>query len=302
MSVPSHDGGAFLELPQEMSDPRTSPVLILPIPFEATTCYRKGTVGGPAAIVSASSHVEWYDEEYDDEPCRLGIHTLPDLDCSGASEEVVDRIRDSVARHVADGRFVLSLGGEHTVTVGCVRGAASAGPLTVVQIDAHGDLRDEYEGSPWSHACVMRRLSGEHRIVQVGTRAISAEEARFTETSREIVRVSGSDIGEARRAGSGHDVWIRRVVDAIETERVYLTIDLDGLDPAVVPAVGTPVPGGLLWYETLALLRALFAARTIVSADVVELCPIPGQVVSDFAAAQLTYRIAGHAVRARPAS
>jgi agmatinase len=294
-------GGAFLELPPEMSDPRTSPVLVLPIPYEATTCYVKGTAWGPAALLNASAHVEWYDDARGDEPCRRGIHTLEALDCGGAPEEVVARIREEVASHVDDGRFVLSLGGEHTVTVGCADGAAGPGPLTVVQIDAHADLRDEYEGSPWSHACVMKRIVDRHSIVQIGIRALSAGEARFADASEDVFRVSGNEIAEARLAPGGTSGWIERALDAIRTDHVYLTVDLDGLDPSVVPGVGTPVPGGLLWHETTALIAALFERKSVVSADVVELCPIPGQVASEFAAAQLAYKIAGHALRARPA-
>lgn len=296
------DGGAFLELPPEMSDPRTSPVLVLPIPYEATTCYLRGTALGPEAIVAASAHVEWYDESRGDEPCRRGIHTLRQLDCSGEAEDVVERIRSAVAGYVAEGRFVLSLGGEHTVTVGCADGAAAAGPLTIVQIDAHADLRDKYEGSAFSHACVMRRLAGRHAIVQIGIRALSTEEAEFTNETPGVFCVSGDEIERSRLEPGGLDAWMAKAMAAIETERVYLTVDLDGLDPCVVPTVGTPVPGGLLWHETLAFLRALFESKTVVSADVVELCPVPGQVIGDFAAARLAYKIAGHALRARPAS
>ncbi|MFH1502416.1 MAG: agmatinase [Candidatus Eisenbacteria bacterium] len=298
MSEAVHPGGAFLDLPPEMSDPRTSPVLVLPVPYEATTCYVKGTAWGPAAIIEASAHVEWYDESAGDEPCSNGIHTLAAVDCSGTPETVLDRIRTEVARHVSAGRFVLSLGGEHTVTVGCADGAASSGDLTVVQIDAHADLRDEYQGSRFSHACVMRRLVDRHPIVQIGIRALSSEEARFAEGSNRVYCVSGDYIAAARLEGGGRGGWIRGALNAVRTDRVYLSVDLDGLDPSVVPAVGTPVPGGLLWYEMLAFVEELFASRSVVSADVVELCPIPGQIASEFAAAQLAYKIAGHALRA----
>ena len=298
MSVLKHSGNAFLDLPAELSDPATSRLFVLPIPYEATTSYVEGTRHGPAALIEASSQVELYDEVHGDEPCRAGIHTLPPLDCRGTPGDVVDRIRAEVSSHLGRDRFVLSLGGEHTLTVGCVEGAADVlGPLTVVQIDAHADLRDEYGGSPLSHACVMRRLADRHPMVQIGIRALSVEEARFAK-AREIPVVSAVQIAEERGIPEESRAWMARAIDAIGTERVYLTFDLDGLDPSIIPAVGTPEPGGLLWHETLALIDALFAARTVVAADVVELCPIPGSAVSDFTAARLAYKIAGHALRA----
>lgn len=301
MSVLRHSGGAFLDLPPDSADAATSALCVLPIPYEATTSYVKGTRHGPAAIIEASSQVELYDETRGDEPYRGGIHTLPPLDCRGTAGEVVDRIRAEVARHLSDGRFVLSLGGEHTLTVGCVAGAADvAGPLTVVQVDAHADLRDEYEGSSLSHACVMRRLIDRHPVVQIGIRALSIEEACAAKAAS-IPVVTAGEIAEGRATLEGQRSWVARAVEAVGTERVYLTFDLDGMDPSVVPDVGTPEPGGLLWHEALALLDALFAARTVVAADVVELCPAPGSIVSDFAAARLAYKIAGHALRAAAA-
>ncbi len=297
MTAPPHDGGAFLRLPPEMSDAATSRVMVLPIPYEASTSYLAGTERGPAAIIEASEQVEWYDESRCDEPCREGIHTLPAIDCEGTPPEVISRIRDEVARHASAGRFVLSLGGEHTVTVGCVEGAAQSGPLTVVQIDAHADLRDEYHGSKWSHGCVMRRLSDRFQIVQIGIRSMSAGEAEYADGTDGIMCIQGRHVAAARREKDGSTAWIDKAIQSIGTERVYLTIDLDGLDPSVIPAVGTPEPGGLLWHETLAFVRTLFESRKVVAADIVELCPLAGSIWSDFASARLAYKVAGHAIR-----
>jgi agmatinase len=298
MSSSTHDAGGFLALPKEMSDPEAARVLILPVPYEASTSYVTGTVRGPDAIIEASAQVEWHDEAHRDEPCRRGLATLPPLDCGGSPSDVVGRISDAVRRHVEKGRFVLTLGGEHTITVGCARGAAAGRPMTVVQIDAHADLRNKYRGSPWSHACVMRRLSEEFPIVQLGIRALSTEEADFAETSANVFCVPGREVAAARCQPDGCLAWVERAIGAIETELVYLTVDLDGLDPSIVPAVGTPEPGGLLWHETLIFVRTLFESRKVVSADVVELCPRPDSTASDFAAARLAYKIAGHALRA----
>jgi agmatinase len=300
--VPStRQGGEFLGLPPEASDAARSRVVVLPVPYEASTTFLRGTGGGPAAILAASTQVEFFDETERDEPCMLGLHTLPPLDVSGAPEDVVARVEGAVAAHAAAGRFVLTLGGEHTVSIGAVRGAARGrGPLTVVQIDAHADLRDEYEGSPFNHACVMRRLAERFPLVQVGIRAYSAEEDEFIRRSG-ITAVTAREIAASRGRGPETDEdapWIRKVLNALGTERVYLSVDLDGLDPSVVPSVGTPDPGGLSWYETLALVRALFARGGVAGADVVELCPSSGSAMSDYAAARLAYKIAGHALRA----
>ncbi len=281
-----------------------SRVLVLPVPYEATTSYVKGTARGPSAIIEASSQVEFFDEMRGDEPCRAGIHTLPPLDCRGTPGDIIDRIAHETSELVTEGRFILTLGGEHSLTAGCVEGVAEhEGPMTVVQIDAHADLRDHYEGSPWSHACVMRRIAERHPIVQVGIRSLSPEETGFIE-DRGIVTICATEVAAARGVGDargGARKWIGKALDAIETEQVYLTVDLDGFDPSIMPAVGTPEPGGLLWFETLSLIESLFERKEVIAADIVELCPIPGFVAPDFLAARLAYKIAGHALRARPA-
>ena len=304
MTSNKHKGTEFLDLPPELAERRTAGALILPIPFEATTSYVKGTEHGPAAILSASSQVEYYDELHRDEPCRRGIHTLPALNCRGAEEEVVARIEQETSVLAGEGKFILSLGGEHSLSIGTVAGVArAAGDLTVVHVDAHADLRDEYQGSHLSHACVARRMAERYPIVQVGIRSLSSEESKFI-GSGGVTTVFASEVASERAAGrpSGtRPAWIDRVVGAVETTSVYLTVDLDGLDPSIMPAVGTPEPGGLLWHEVLELLEALFKGGGVVAADVVELSPIRGMVAPDFLAARLAYKIVGHALRARPA-
>jgi agmatinase len=300
----NHTGSEFLGLPRRLTARETAGAIVLPVPYEATTSYVKGTEAGPAAILAASSQVELFDEIHRDEPCRRGIHTLPPLDCDGAPEEVVARIEDRIASLASEGAFVLSLGGEHTITVGAVAGVARrTADLTVVMIDAHADLRDQYEGSPLSHACVARRVAERFPVVQVGIRSLSSEESAFIEGGG-VTTIFASAIASERRkspGGAARATWIDAVLRAVGGDSVYLTFDLDGLDPSIMPAVGTPEPGGLLWYETLAFLEALFERNSVVAADVVELCPIPGAVASDFVAARLAYKIVGHALRARPA-
>ncbi len=300
MPLENHTANAFLDLPPEFATRERSRVLVLPVPYEKTTCYVRGTEGGPAAILAASHHVEYYDEILRDEPFRRsGIHTLPPLESGDSPKEAIEAIRKEVSGLASEGRFLLLLGGEHGLTVGAVRGVAEhAPPLTVVQVDAHADLRDEYEGSSLSHACVMRRLADDFPSVQVGIRSLSKGEADFA-AERNLDIHYGHDIAAARLRDDGERRrWIDEAIDSIATEHVYLTVDLDGLDPSIMPAVGTPVPGGLLWFELLTLVRTLFERRTVVAADVVELCPVPGIVAPDFLAADLTYKIAGHALRA----
>jgi agmatinase len=274
--------------------------IVLPLPYEATTSYLQGTARGPQAILEASTQVELLDEDAGDEPYRLGLATRHPLDVGGDPETVIRRIADAVESELMQGRFVCSLGGEHTVTVGCVRGAARIEPgLAVVSIDAHADLRDTYRGSPHSHACVMRRLSEDgHDIVEAGIRSLSSGEAEAL-PGLDVVIVTGREIDASRRNDGGRK-WTERVLGAVAGRAVYLSVDLDGLDPSVVPGVGTPEPGGLLWYETLDLIAGIFATSTVVAADVVELCPRPDDIVSSFAAARLVYKILGYALRSRP--
>jgi agmatinase len=260
---------------------------VLPVPFEATTTYGKGTRLGPRAIFDASLQVELYDEELGAETYRRGIASLPAVEFgSGPIGEELRRIGEAARPVLADGKFLVSLGGEHSVTAPLVEACASVhGPLTVLQLDAHADLRDTYENSPHSHACVMRRVTERHQAVQVGIRNLSAEEARLIEGGGYRVFFAHEMIADAG--------WMERALAALG-DPVYLTIDLDFFDPSMMPGVGTPEPGGLGWYETLRFLRRVASERRILAMDVVELCPIPGQRVSEFAAAKLVYRLLGY--------
>ncbi len=273
-------------------------VLVLPVPLEATVSYGGGTAAGPAAIIAASTQVELYDRELDGEPAlAYGVHTLRpvELDQSSAAT-AVGQIADAVSDAVATGKLVVALGGEHTISAGVSRGllAARPGPVTVVQIDAHSDLRVSYEGDRHSHACVARRMLEDprvERVVQLGIRSIDAEEAAFTRANPDRVRVFGA---EDVRAGGWHDELGRLLAG----RRVHLTIDVDGLDPSVVPATGTPEPGGLSWYEALDVIRTTArAAEQIAIVDCVELAPQPSLHHADFAVAKLLYKTMTHALK-----
>jgi agmatinase len=289
--------GSFLGLPAPYSDRSQAGVQVLPLPYEATVSYGHGTAGGPAAIVTASQQVELYDREFDREPALdFGIHTLPALNLPEAPGEAVAAIAQAVAEAARTGKLVVGLGGEHTVSVGFGRGllAALGGPLTVVQIDAHSDLRDEYDGSPYSHACMARRLldcaaPGIEQVLQLGIRSVCPEEVALARSQPERLRVW---YAEAVHQGG----WQAELIERVRGRRVYLTIDVDGLDPSVVPSTGTPEPDGLSWRETLAVLRTVAEHAEIVGLDCVELAPVPGHHASDYAVAKLVYKAISYAM------
>jgi agmatinase len=259
-------------------------VVILPIPLDRTTSYVPGTRNGPHEILVASSHMELWDEETQTDVHSIGIFTLPEMEFPFASmDEVVREIRRVTAEIVNRDKFVFILGGEHSITPAAVAAVAARFPgVSVLQIDAHADLRDSFMGTPHNHACAMRRTLEFARTTQVGIRSLSPEEAAAAPTL-------GTQIFYDFNMRANAD-WIDRVVDSL-SEHVYITIDVDGLDPAIMPATGTPEPGGLSWYETLALLRRVIERRTVVGCDVVELSPMPGHVAPNFLCAKLVYKI-----------
>jgi agmatinase len=274
----------FGALPDDLGSMETARAVVLPAGYEATTSYGAGTKDGPDAILRASRNLELYDEELDWEPCAVGIATTPAWEFDRSEpERPIEQVEALVGATLAAGKFPILLGGEHSITLGGVRAAQRECPsLGVLQLDAHADLRDAYEGTPFSHACVMRRVTERAPVVAVGIRSLSAEEARCR-PARPYRRFSA----EAALRGAG---VVDAVVDALPPE-VYVTIDLDALDPSLMPAVGTPEPGGLGWYDLLRLLRAVFQARRVVAVDVVELAPIPGLIAPDFLAAKLVYKL-----------
>ncbi|MDX1394094.1 MAG: agmatinase [Gemmatimonadota bacterium] len=263
--------------------------VILPIPYEATTSWRPGTREGPAAILEASRYVEWYDEELDREPIDIGICTLPAVELSAAGPAPAIRelraLYDDLLDAAGD-RLVIGLGGEHSISSAPATAWIDRldDEVSILQFDAHADLREEYHGTPWNHACVMRRiLDRTERIVSVGVRALTIEE-RDVIRERDVTTVFAHQMRE--------DGWVERVLDALGDD-VYITFDVDFFDPALVPATGTPEPGGGDWWDAMRLLRAVFTECRVVGADVVELAPAPGMHASAFTVAKLVYKMIG---------
>jgi agmatinase len=262
----------------------TASAVILPIPLESTTSYVNGTRNGPREILVASSHMELWDEETNADIHPIGIYTLPEMELPfDDMADMMAEIRRVMAAILERDKFPVVLGGEHSITSPIVAAMAARHPgVSVLQIDAHADLRDTYMGTRFNHACAMRRVLDHARCTQVGIRSLSTEEAQVVPT---LATTIFFDVSMRREKN-----WIERIVDSLG-ETVYITIDADGMDPAIMPAVGTPEPGGLSWYEMLALLRAVTSARKVVGCDLVELCPIPGMIAPNFLCAKLIYKI-----------
>jgi len=268
-------------------DPATARVTIIPAPLEYSVCYMKGTERGPQAILDASSQMELYDEELDCCPIEIGVYTRPALDYRGMIHEAALAVTGDAVREVfQNGQLPLTLGGEHSLSAPLIAVAREFYPdLTVVHIDAHGDLRDTYEGTPLSHACIERRVVDMGiPLTEIGIRSVSPEEAEFLKTKPDVAIVWGHELARGR----ARIPWERL------SNHTYLTIDLDAIDPSEMPAVGTPEPGGLHWYQLLDLLRELFQRTSVVGMDVVELCPMEGQARADFLAAKLVYKLIGY--------
>lgn len=266
--------------------------VVLPVPFERTTSYVPGTKNGPREIIAASSQVELYDEELGREISDIGIHTLPGMESPFADTgDALAEMRRVAAWLAGAGKFFVALGGEHALTAPLVAGVADVHPgVTVLQIDAHADLRESYMGDRYSHASAMRRVLEHAPTVQVAIRNLSAPEAAAVPGLTTTVFYDWNMRSDP--------AWMSTIVAALG-EKVYITIDLDGIDPAVMPAVGTPEPGGLSWRELLSLMRLVMTTKTVVAADVVELCPIPGFVAPNFLAARLVYKLIGYRFYAR---
>lgn len=269
----------------------TAGAWVLPVPYEATTSYGVGTREGPAAIIAASRQVEWFDREFGGEPViEFGIHTMNPLVPEHRSPEaMMAEIEREVAAILSGNpapRVLAILGGEHSISGGVARGMVRAGikDFVTVHVDAHADLRDTYEGTPFSHACAARRILEVSPVFQIGIRSLSAEEDVFRRRCREVTTVFAEDALASR-------AYLKKLASFVRGKTVYLTMDLDGLDPAEMPAVGTPEPGGLSWTALMDIVRTVCReSKAVPVFDVVELAPIPVMKAPDFLAAKLVYK------------
>lgn len=258
-----------------------SRIVILPVPYDETSTWLKGADKGPEAVLEASVNLEFYDIETRSEVHKHGIYTMEPMEVKVSPESLVNFVFEKVRALFNEGKFPVVVGGNHTVSIGAAYAAASWFPsLTVLQLDAHADLRDSYEGSPFNHACVMARIREKAHTVQVGIRSISAEE---------LHNADWNSIFPA------HELWYNKnlynqALDLLK-ENVYITIDLDVFDPSLIPSTGTPEPGGPHYYDIMHFIRDVAKSKNIVGFDVVELCPSPYNKASDFVAAKIIYQI-----------
>ena len=266
-----------------------SKVVILPVPLEKSTTYSRGTEYGPQAIIEASKNMELYDEEVKADPSEVGIYTDRSLMKSNFStldlDQCVKVVERMASTHIKKGKFLISLGGEHSVSIGLVNAYIKSfgKSFTVIQMDAHADLREKYEGSKNNHACVMRRVIDSVPIVQIGIRSLSKPEAEFIDKNKLKVFWAGQNIDDA---------FIKSVLKEVKTDDIYITFDLDFLDPSVMPAVGTPEPGGYDFADSTFLLKELIRKRNLIGMDFNELMPLKGSSIKhpDFLAAKLVYK------------
>lgn len=282
---------SFAPLSEEYTNFKRAKVVVLPVPYEATTTYKKGTAAGPRAILDASKYMELFDDELNQETYKIGIHTAEEVPLEGlVGEDMVKKVKESVKELIKANKFPVILGGEHSMSIGPVAAFKEVyDDLSVLYLDAHYDMRDELNGSKYNHGCAARRILDIAPVVEVGVRSLSKEEKDFLNNptvKNKVDIISVYDILDDA-------LWKDRVSKYL-SKNVYISIDLDAFDPSVMPAVGTPEPGGLGWYEFMDFLNSVIMDKNIVGMDVVELCPIKDQPASDFFAAKMIYRLLGY--------
>ncbi|MBN2683477.1 MAG: agmatinase [Bacteroidales bacterium] len=272
----------FGDLPKEFTDYEKSKIVIQSVPYDGTSTWIKGADKGPKAIIEASCNMELYDIETDLEVYKAGIYTAKPILEKESPESMVNAVFDETCKHLENNKFVATLGGEHSISIGTILAYNEyVDNLSVLQIDAHADLRKEYLGSIYNHACVMARVKDLGLpMVQVGIRSMDEEER---------ANMDYNNVFFAHDINTSDNFWMNQVVQKL-TDYVYVTIDLDGLDPSIMPSTGTPEPGGLLWYQILELLRIVNEKTHVVGFDVVELCPNKNHAASDFLASKLVYK------------
>jgi len=271
----------FAGIPAEYAEKHKAKIALLPVPYDGTSTWGKGADKGPEAFLQAAENMELYDIETDSEVYKQGVYLAPAVEENESPEAMVNAVHIATKTLIQQKKFVTLFGGEHSVSIGSIRAFnESFENLTVLQIDAHADLRSSYEGSPFNHACAMSEANESSNLIQVGIRSMDVSEKQVMNVDQVFF---AHDMAQ-------DDFWMDNVLDLL-TEKVYITIDLDGFDPSLLPSTGTPEPGGLHWYETLQFLRRVFAKSNVVGFDIVELCPNEAEKSSDFLAAKLYYKM-----------
>lgn len=265
----------------EFANPNTSKISVLPVPYDGTSTWGKGADKGPEAFLDALENMELYDIETDSEVYKQGIVLEDPVTENGSPESMTQAVHQKVNELLAKDRYVTMIGGEHSVSIGAIRAFNEHfSDLSILQIDAHADLRPSYEGSACNHACALHEASQKNNLVQVGIRSMDVSEKQYMQPGNVFF---------------AHDIWQdkdwgEQVLSRLG-DQVYLTIDMDAFDPSIFPSTGTPEPGGLGWYETLGFLKRLFEVKDVVGFDLVELCPNPAEKASDFMMAKLHYKL-----------
>ncbi len=271
----------FGDLPKKYSTLETAKIVILPVPYDGTSTWGKGADKGPAAILEASANMELYDIETDSEVYKQNIFTAKPVMEKSSPEKMVKKVKQTISELLAQDKFVVTIGGEHSITAGAAGAYAEKYKnLSVLQLDAHSDLRPEYLGSKYSHASAMARVRELCPIVQVGIRSMDIIEKPFIDKARVFFAEDIYDKAD----------WQNRAINKL-TDKVYITIDLDAFDPSILPSTGTPEPGGLGWYQVLEFLKKVNQKKNVVGFDIVELCPNKQERSSDFLAAKLIYKL-----------
>lgn len=271
----------YAGIPEEYSKLETAKIVLIPVPYDGTSTWQKGADQGPKAFLDASENMELYDIETETEVYQQGIYLADAVTEDSSPEKMVDAVHLTVKKYIKRNKFVTAFGGEHSISIGTIRAFNECfDNLTVLQIDAHADLRKEYQGSTCNHACAVYEASQTTNLIQVGIRSMDVIET--TVMDKEKTYFAHDMVND--------EFWMDSAIDQM-TDNVFITIDLDAFDPSIMPSTGTPEPGGLLWYETLDFLRKVFEEKNVVGFDIVELCPDPKEKSSDFLAAKLYYKM-----------
>lgn len=271
----------YAGIDKEYSSAEKSKITLIPVPYDGTTTWMKGSDKGPEAFLHASANMELYDIETDSEVYKQGVFLHEPILENSSPEKMVDAVHKAAKEEIKKNKFVTIFGGEHSISIGAIRAFNECfDNLTVLQIDAHADLRQTYNGSKCNHACAVYEASQNTNLVQVGIRSMDGSERRVMD--REKVFFAHEMVAD--------EFWMDKAIDLM-TDNVYITFDFDALDPSIFPSTGTPEPGGMLWYETLDFLKAVFEEKNVVGFDLMELCPNELDKSSDFLAAKLYYKM-----------